>query len=126
VKRRTEGFDQFLRHAGRGLEAAVALEQDGELVAAKAGEQRLRRQRGPQTGGDGDQERVTGDVAEAVVDDLEAVEVDQEDRDGVATTPVGGNRLLEPLDEARPGWEGRSGGRGRPGAPTAPRPLGAR
>ena len=50
------------------------------------------------------EQRVAGRVAERVVDDLEAVEVDEQHRD-LGAAPR--QRVGEPIDEAGRGWAGR-------------------
>ena len=64
---------------GVGLHAAaVVLEQHGELVAAETRRGVRRARAVGQAGGRGAQQLVAGGVADAVVDGLEAVEVDEE------------------------------------------------
>ena len=58
---------------------ATSFEQDGELVAAEPGDGVARAQRRDERPAICDQQLVAGQVAEAVVDDLEAVEVEEED-----------------------------------------------
>ena len=61
---------------------------------------------------------VAGFVAERVVDDLEAVQVDEDDSTSVR--PVLADRSStsrEPARARRPGWAGRSARRGSPGSP---------
>ncbi len=74
------------------VQVESVLKEQGELVAAEPGDQAAVRQRLPQQSGHGDQEAVTDVVAEAVVDSLEVVEVDEEHRGGV----------VEPAGEQRP------------------------
>ena len=62
--------------------------EHGELVAAEPGDQVLLADGAAQALGDLDQQPVAGLVAEAVVDDLEVVEVEEEDGDALAR--VGG------------------------------------
>ena len=57
------------------VEVLDALEQDHELVAAEAGDHVVGAQLVGEALGDGDQQLVTGAVAERVVDDLEVVDV---------------------------------------------------
>ena len=68
--------------------SSVPLEQDGELVAAEAGDEAARPDRRPQPGADLDQQQVAVLVAEGVVDVLEPVEVEDHDR-GAAGAAVG-------------------------------------
>ena len=73
-------------------------DQREELVAAEAGERRRRRGVVAQPLGDLDQQRVADGVAEAVVDALEVVEVDEHDRDRLAGR---GQHRLQALAEQR-------------------------
>jgi hypothetical protein len=77
-------------------------DQDGELVTAEAGDDVLGAQRGGQAARDGLQQAVAGAVAERVVDELEVVDVDEQDRDvadsaRIARTTL--QRVLDTLDE---------------------------
>ena len=79
------------------------LEQHGELVAAHARDGVARAQRRVEPQRDGLQQLVAGLVAERVVDDLEAVEVEEQHggagpRAAAARAP---QRLLEPVEEQR-------------------------
>ena len=86
-----------------------AREHDRELVAAQAGERLVRRQRPGQAPGDGAQQVVALVVAERVVDVLEAVEVDEDDRERAAVAVARRERLLEPV--AQQGAVGQAGER---------------
>jgi hypothetical protein len=55
-------------------------QQDGELVAAQAGDAVAGAHARGEPAGDGDEQLVAGRVAEGVVDRLEAVEVDEQHR----------------------------------------------
>ena len=91
------------RHArGRHLRVAV-LDHHRELVAAEPRDEILGPQAGAQPQRDRDQQLVAGGMAEAVVDRLEVVEVDEQDRDLAA---AGRDRLLDLLGEQRRGWRG--------------------
>ena len=91
---------------GADLRLGGAAAHDGEeLVAADAGEQRLRHpaglllgaEEGAEAGRDDAQEIVAGLVAEGVVDALEAVEVhEQEDAELVAAEPAEQRRAVDP------------------------------
>ena len=65
----------------RLLFVGEAVDQDAELVAAEAGDDVAGPQVGAQARRDGSQQGVAGVVAEAVVDQLEVVEVEEEDPD---------------------------------------------
>ena len=77
--------------------------QHGELVAAVARHQRLALQGHADALGEADQQQIAGGVAEAVVDQLEAVQV--EEQHGVVVTAAGlggGQRPLQRLLEHQP------------------------
>ena len=78
--RRAELAGQPLGHGARAAQVGGVLGQDGELVAAQAGDQVALAHRVRDALGDRDQERITSRMAEGVVDDLEVVEVDEQDR----------------------------------------------
>jgi len=71
-----------LGHAEPLARVAQLLHENGELVAAEAGRGVSRAQAVRQTLADHHEQRVAGGVAEAVVDRLEVVEVEQDDADG--------------------------------------------
>src|SRR4051794_17148158 len=97
--RRSGGGDRVL------LVGDVLANQD-ELVAAEARRQLVAAERLAQALGDGEQEAVAGVVAEAVVDDLEAVEVDEQDGDLPAGAVDAGGARLGARMRARPGRVG--------------------
>ena len=76
---RGEGGEQAVRHLGRGGQVRV-LHEDGELVTAQPRGRVLVAQGSREPLGDGEQDDVAARVAEAVVDVLEVVEVEGEDR----------------------------------------------
>ena len=73
-----------------------------ELVAAEARDRVGRAQRGGQPRREREQHLVAGGVAERVVDQLEAVEVEREDRDVDALALPAGERVREPVERERP------------------------
>ena len=84
-------------------------EQDGELVAAEPGDRvAARRRRSRSRLADLAQQLVADVVAERVVDLLEAVEVDQEDRD-LVLRPRLGQRLVDAAAEQPPVRQGGEG-----------------
>jgi hypothetical protein len=89
---------------GDGMLAVMAhvLEEDGELVAAQAGDGVDRPQALPDPLGHLDQQLVPGGVAEAVVDGLEAVEVQEQHRDGRHQARGARQRQAEAVEEQRP------------------------
>ena len=74
---------QPLGHELGGLLAGHVVAQDGELVAAEAGDDVGRAHGRAQPVGHRDQQPVAGGVAEAVVHHLEAVEVEEQHRDAL-------------------------------------------
>ena len=84
------------------LTGADPVAEDDELIAAEPGDRVRTPGRPLQPRGDLEQQRVTGRVPEAVVDDLEPVEVEEEHGEpaGLAFEPD--QRLLQPVDEQYP------------------------
>ena len=83
------------------------VEQDGELVAAEAGD-RVRRANGAlEAPRHLLQHRVAGRVAEAVVDGLEVVQVDEHDADRRAAADRAHDRVLDAVGEQRAVGEAR-------------------
>ena len=80
------------------------LEQHGELVAAHARHGVAGADGRVEPARDGAQQLVPDGMPERVVHDLEAVEVEEEDRAAAAGPPPAGpsQRLLEPVEEQRP------------------------
>ena len=83
------------------LQVRRVVGQDRELVAAEAGHEVAVPDRAGDPLGDGDQQGVAGGVAEGVVDDLEVVEVDEEDR-GDRLAPRAAARARRGRAPARP------------------------
>ena len=75
------------------------VEDDPELVAAEAGDRVARAERPDQALADGRQEPVADGMADALVDDLEPVEVEQDDRDRVGAVRMGGQGMRDPLGQ---------------------------
>jgi hypothetical protein len=86
----------------RDLVAGGLLEQDGELVAAKAGDRVLAPDAGLEPAGHGDQQVVAGRVAELVVDRLEVVQVDEQQGQGCAGLGPAAQGVGHPLPEQGP------------------------
>ena len=86
---------------------AEVVDEHGELVAAEPRQGVARPQVRLEARGDGDQELVADQVAQAVVDQLEAVEVDEEDR--VAAGPT--TRALCAIDRCSSSLKSRRFGR---------------
>ena len=100
-QRHGERLDDPLGRVGRGLRAVGALEQHGELVAAEAGGGVARADARRQPLRDLVEHLVAGRVAEAVVDGLEVVEVDEDDRQPVVLAPRAGDGVAHALAEQR-------------------------
>jgi hypothetical protein len=77
-------------------------QQDGELVAAEAGDGVGAAQRAGEPPGDLDQQRVAAAVAQGVVDVLEPVQVDQQQSDRGSGGRSCGQGLGEPVGQQRP------------------------
>src|SRR5215211_7965739 len=77
------------------------VEQHRELVAAQPGDRVAAADAGLQPLADGDQHRVPGRVAEAVVQRLEPVQVDVEDGEQCSLPRLPGDRVLDPVVEER-------------------------
>ena len=108
----------WIVHRGRPRAArprACILEQHGELVAAQPRD-RVAGRAAQQPLGHLDQQLVAGGVAEAVVDRLEVVEVEEEHGD-LCRRAGARERLAGRGRRTARGWPGRSAGRGTPGAP---------
>jgi len=83
-----------------GLDVGNVLKQDDELVAAKAGNCIDGAHRAQQTVAHRGEQQIARVVAEAVVDDLEAVEIEKEDGDGVAVSARAGVRQTTEKERA--------------------------
>ncbi len=79
-----------------------ALTEDHELVAAEAGHEVAGAYEVAKPSGDGDEHLVADVVAEAVVDDLEPVEVDEEQRQGGVRLAGSGDGQLELVEQQHP------------------------
>jgi hypothetical protein len=77
-----QGDEQPCGEGGGRIRVARVLDDDGELVAAEPGRGVARADLGAQPVGELDEHGVAGLVAVGVVDRLEVVEVDQQQRDG--------------------------------------------
>ena len=109
---------------GRAANVLDVLDQDDELVAAEPRDRVARPARLFDSLGDGAQQLVAGDVAEAVVDVLESVEVEEEHCEALFRRRGGRARRHGAAGpSARFGWAARSAG---PGAPKSGPPPGTR
>ncbi len=96
-----QGSEQFVGHRRRAASAGDLRQQDRELVPTEPGERVFVAQACPQAPGDGDQYAVADVMPEAVVDDFEAIQVKEEDRQ--RTVPARSDRqpLFEPVVKQR-------------------------
>ena len=97
-----EGGGDPLGDRDRLAVVGETVDQDPELVAAEAGDDVAGAQVGAQPRRDGAQQGVAGVVAEAVVDELEVVEVEEEDPDRRAGDRGAAERVVDRVDEAEP------------------------
>ena len=122
VERRLQDGQQLGGERGRvGRPARPELDQR-ELVPAEPGQGVAAADHAAEPAGDAAQQRVAGRVAEAVVDALEVVEVEQQHRHPAAAAPGQRQRLPEPVRGAARGSAARSARRGGPGSGPAPPP----
>ncbi len=97
-----EGGGDAIGDRQRLVFVGEAIDQDPELVAAEAGDDVSRAQVGAQARRHGAQQGVAGVMAEAVVDQLEVVEVEEEDADRRARDRGFAESVAEGVDEAEP------------------------
>ena len=96
VERLRERVEDLPRHAGHRLRADDLGEQDAELVAADARDRVGRAQRGLQPPRDVGEQAIAERVPEAVVHELEVIEVEVHHREADAVAP----RVREAVHEA--------------------------
>jgi hypothetical protein len=102
---------------GAGVAGLVqAGQQDDEFVAAQAGHGVDVAHLLLQALGDAFEQQVADRVAEAVVDVLEAVEVEEQHRALAVGDLRAGEHGLQAASRTACGWAGRSAGRGGPGS----------
>ena len=99
--RSRDRLGQPFGHQLGGLLAGDVVAQDGELVAAEAGDDVGRAHGRAQPVGHRDQQAVAGGVAEAVVHHLEPVEVEEQHRDALVVALGVGELAAEALDEVQ-------------------------
>ena len=97
-----EGGGDAIGDRDRLVLVGEAVDEDAELVAAEAGDDVAGPQVGAQPRRDRPQQLVAGVVADAVVDQLEVVEVEEEDPDRRARDGAARERVAERVDEAEP------------------------
>ena len=95
-------------HDGLGGTGQV-LQDDDELVPTEAPRGVDLPQLTTDRGGQGNQQVVTDPVAQAVVDELEVVDVQEQDRDGPGVTTGAGQRLVQPVQQQLPVGQPREG-----------------
>src|SRR5205085_1367456 len=96
------GSDDAARQLRGAVRALQVLEEDGELVAAEAGQGVGLPGAGAEPLGHADEELVSGAVAEAVVDGLEVVEVQEHDADEPARPGLAVEGVVEAILEEGP------------------------
>lgn len=99
LDRLLDGLDDFLRHADRVPRVGDILQENDELVAAEAGHGIDFAHQAMQAAGDGNEHGVARRVAVGVVDVLEVVQVEQQQRNKVAAAPGERERPLHPVGE---------------------------
>ena len=110
---RPELAHEAFGHRHRAPQVGGVVGEDRELVAAEAGHEIRLADRPGDALGDADEEGVAGGVAEAVVDDLEVVEVDEQDGGralldaAMATRRRGQDALQGQLEHAAVGGAGQ-------------------
>ena len=98
----TRASSDPLGHRPGTVGGVEGVDQDGELVATQAGDGVRAPESGPEAIGHGDEQGVADQVAEAVVDVLEAVEVHDHHRHAPRGPGPPGQGLLEPVVEQGP------------------------
>jgi hypothetical protein len=101
LERAAQVLEDAVERALDSVVEVLLLEQDGELVAAEAGDGFGAAENPAQPAGDFLDQRIAGEVAEAVVDVLEPVEVEQQDRH-LLPVPRADQRLVGGVVEQRP------------------------
>jgi hypothetical protein len=99
--RRRERVDHALGGLDRFVAMLDVLQQQRELVTAEAGRRVTGADARGQALADLDQHLVAGGVAEAVVDDLEVVEVQEDHGHAAVLAPAASERMAYALDEQR-------------------------
>ena len=92
---------EALGHRGDRARVLHVLEEDGELVAAEPGDGVLRPQADGQPLAEADEQLIARAVSEAVVDDLEAVEIEEQHREQLASALGARQGMGEAIDEER-------------------------
>ena len=101
-KRWGQDVDDALCQAIGSVGFLQVLEQDGELVAAQTGRGVAGSQAALQAGGHRDEQLVADRVAQAVIDGLEPVEVQQQDRDRRGVSFLTTHGVVHAVGEERP------------------------
>ena len=99
-ERHLEGGEHPLREQRALGDGRIALDEDGELVTTDPGDGVPEADARAQSLADRGEQAVPGVVAEAVVDRLEVVQVDEEDRHRLIPPLL--ERVVEPITEERP------------------------
>ncbi len=107
LERELQGVQDALRGPTRLIRSVQVVDEDRELVASEPGDGVEIAKRGAEALRDRDEQCVAGEVAEAVVDCLEAVEIDDHHREVAAGARAAGQRVLEPVVEEAAVGQGR-------------------
>ena len=103
VEREPQLLLDSLRDPRRRAAIADVVEEDGELVAAQAGHGVVDAKAADEPRGEADQEPVSREVAQAVVHELETVEVEEEHGEAVLVPPAAVRHgLTQTVEEQRP------------------------
>ena len=94
-----EDRDDSLSDANRRISLVRILEEDGELVAAEPRSRIRRTKYEVQPVRDAAQQLVSCGVTEAVVDDLEIVEVEEDHPERFAVPLMACQRMLQPVEK---------------------------
>ena len=116
------GFEQFPGEQSHRVGVADILEQDDELIAAQPGQGIGRAQQGTQSCGDAAQQTVAELMSQGVVDVLEVVEVDEQQRQLLLFPGGAMDGVLEAIVEEQAVGKVGQAGRGGPGAGAPPPP----
>ncbi len=101
-ERLADDLEEFLRDELGVFERRHLGQDHGELVAAQASDGVLLADDRAKPFGDLLQQQIADGVSQAVVDHLEAIEVDVEDGEPPAIARGAGDRLTEPIEEQLP------------------------
>ena len=114
LERLVQSIEHLVGHPAGVVAIGDVRENQGELVAAMPGQRIALAQAHLQARGDFLQQQVAVEVAEGIIDDLEAIEIDEQHRQFAAIPFRLHDRQAETVAETAPGSADRSERRGRP------------